>query len=170
MVSDIDTAAIRARWSEAERRQVEKLVRDLAVVSHRTLDEINYLVDRVFAVEGDGVSNAADHGPTCADTPIDHRCGDTEADQGGTWREAVRDANRKLHIIADMHTQTEAGGGLTSGVCAECGTAWPCRTAHWANGWGPGEGLSPNDPDCYVTGWCVHTNTPVEAIYAGGPE
>ena len=44
-------------------------------------------------------SNADDHGPTCAETPHDHRCGDTEMDQGETWREhSIRQERMKVAL------------------------------------------------------------------------
>lgn len=81
-------------------------------------------------------SNAADHGPTCAETPIDHRCGDTEQDQGVTWAEGLRIDSEKLHRIIGLHAKTEGVSGTTDGSCSECGHPWPCPTYHVAAGWG----------------------------------
>lgn len=96
-------------------------------------------------------SNAADHGPTCADTPIDHRCGDSEADQGVTWAEGARIDSEKLQRISGMHSKVEGANGTTDGTCAECGHPWPCPTAHIANGWGLDSFY-----ECEDAGFCSH--------------
>lgn len=99
-------------------------------------------------------SNAADHGPTCADTPIDHSCGDTEADQGVTWREASANRSARLKAICDLHCQQKAGNGSTgalTGYCAACtDEPWPCPTYHEAAGWN-------RDED--EAHWCPHAGT-----------
>ena len=33
-----------------------------------------------------------------------------------------------LDRIATWHSQETAGGGMVSGLCAECGSPWPCDT------------------------------------------
>lgn len=98
----------------------------------------------------------------CGDTPVDHSCAEhlhpdydpVDGDQGCSFREALRIESEKLHLIHSLHTKTEGAGGTTDGICAECGTLWPCRTVHLANGWGLGD-------ECYEAGWCEHARRPV---------
>lgn len=44
-----------------------------------------------------------------------------------------RDAVNRLARVGDLHTHgVNADDGRLSGVCAECGHAWPCATYQWA--------------------------------------
>lgn len=95
--------------------------------------------------------NESDHGATCGDTSVDHRCGDTEADQGGTWREITTMHSERNQRIAQMHTKVKGSGGMTDGTCAECGHLWPCPTYHVAVGWGLDTFY-----ECEEAGWCSH--------------
>lgn len=96
--------------------------------------------------------SAEDHGPTCADSPIDHYCGEahrgvTESDQGTTWREAAMNTSLRFQSIAGMHEKIINEDGSTDGTCAECSHPHPCPTYHLAVGWNPDE-----DEE----GWCPH--------------
>lgn len=39
---------------------------------------------------------------------------------------------QRLGRIADAHHKDDSGGGTTSGMCQECGWAYPCPTSVWA--------------------------------------
>jgi hypothetical protein len=39
-----------------------------------------------------------------------------------------------LERIAQAHCQQTGEGGVTDGMCAECGWIWPCATHRWATG------------------------------------
>lgn len=112
--------------------------------------------ERVHKSEG---ANVNQHGSTCATTPIDHRCGDTEQDQMVTWGEWAKTTGEQRRRILDIHSKTDAGGGATSGFCSECDHAWPCQTYHIAAGWGDGE------ENCYADGWCSHAQVKVPVLY-----
>jgi hypothetical protein len=112
-----------------------------------------------------------DHGPTCADSPLDHHCGysrrdDAESDQGVTWREWSDTLMERARQIASLHVKLVGAGGMTDGTCAECAHPWPCQTAHIAKGWGYGDGTTGEIPsDCFAEGWCHHEAVKVEQIY-----
>lgn len=115
--------------------------------------------ERAERLRTNGGGNREDHGPTCAETPLDHRCGDTESDQGVTWSEWVHTLNERIQRIRGFHVNVEVDGGAVTGYCAECQQPYPCQTAHIANGWDDGEN------DCYATGWCHHAGVKVEKLY-----
>lgn len=100
------------------------------------------------------INSASDHGPTCADTPIDHHCGDTEEDQGVTWSQALKTMSERCRLIASYHHKAVYEGGGTDGYCVECETVWPCRTYHIAAGWGQGD-------ECWADHWCDHAKVTV---------
>ena len=107
----------------------------------------------IYATPG---ANAADHGPTCAETPIDHRCGDTEGDQGTTWAESSRMWSERIRAISDLHQNTKTSGGAVTGYCCECNWQWPCPTYHIAAGWGV-----ESYHECEEAGWCKHREVPM---------
>lgn len=39
---------------------------------------------------------------------------------------------QRLNRIAQAHSKDVGPGGLTSGLCVECGWSWPCPTYAWA--------------------------------------
>lgn len=104
----------------------------------------------------------ADH--HCSFSPADHHCGqaghpkqvegESYEDQMVTHDELADIQSEKLSAIAEMHAKRIDPQGGTEGVCAECGLLWPCRTIHYANGWG--------DPQpCEDDGWCSHAGVAV---------
>ena len=101
-------------------------------------------------------ANADQHGATCADTPLDHSCGDTDAeiDQGVTWRQMVTIQSETMRAVAALHVKVEGPGGTSDGTCAECWHLYPCRTRHLCNGWGDGD-------ECFESGWCEHAKVRV---------
>jgi hypothetical protein len=51
---------------------------------------------------------------------------------GGATRIVLSSAADRLARIAHAHEKEALAGGLTSGLCVECGHAWPCPTYAWA--------------------------------------
>lgn len=104
----------------------------------------------------------ADH--HCGRSCFDHHCieaahpnhveGGEHEDQAVSHDEWADIQSEKLTAIARLHSKQVDSGGGTDGGCAECGLPWPCRTVHYANGWG--------DPHpCEDAGWCSHAGVPV---------
>lgn len=50
----------------------------------------------------------------------------------GATRIVLVDPSGRLGRIAHAHRKEVLAGGLTSGVCIECGLIWPCPTWAWA--------------------------------------
>ena len=71
--------------------------------------------------------------------------------------------SERNRLVASLHRKTEGPGGMTDGLCAECGHTWPCQTFHIAAGWGYG------DTECYESGWCSHAEMHVEVLYGETP-
>lgn len=103
----------------------------------------------------------------CAKSPHDHWCrttahpnydpatGEDGLDDQGTshedWSSVQSD---KLAYIAHLHAKGVNEDGSTTGFCAECEWAWPCRTFHMAAGWGERH-------DCEDARWCKHAGEPL---------
>ncbi|WP_193319021.1 hypothetical protein [Nonomuraea phyllanthi] len=51
----------------------------------------------------------------------------------GSTRIVLVDPSGRLGRIADAHSKSEGPHGTTSGLCGECGFAWPCPTNVWAS-------------------------------------
>lgn len=75
-------------------------------------------------------------------------------DQATPHDEWDRVQSDKLHYIAHLHSKGVNDDGSTTGFCAECEWAWPCRTVHMANGWGERH-------DCEDARWCKHAGEPL---------
>ncbi len=71
-------------------------------------------------------SNAADHGPTCAETPHDHRCGDTEMDQGESWQaHSTRQKAMKVALHQRLNATHQELKDLEGIMAEECQDATP---------------------------------------------
>lgn len=52
----------------------------------------------------------------------------------------------RLEVIAEAHSKHVASGGMTSGLCNECGNSWPCPTYAWATTEHRNAATDPFDP------------------------
>lgn len=51
----------------------------------------------------------------------------------GATRIVINDPVQRLERIAAAHSKEILAGGLTSGLCVECGHRWPCPSWTWAS-------------------------------------
>lgn len=81
-------------------------------------------------------SRAADHGPTCAETPIDHACGATEMDQGETWQQhSIRQEVMKVALHQRLNAAHQELKDIEAIMAEQCQRATPenAATRGWLN-------------------------------------
>jgi hypothetical protein len=88
--------------------------------------------------------------------PIDHRCGNSEFDDGVTFDEMVHLLGDRLDAVRHLHRRIDAGVDGVEGLCAECDHRWPCPSYHIAAGFGLDAFY-----ECEKHRWCSHLGVPL---------